>query len=298
MASFIDEQLKFSEIILDINNFSPLDAYKIKILYKNFNKKKCIIWFPGRNDYFYHYHITEILDDYDIYALFYSNNHEYKEDISDYFYDLKNIFDEIDVIYSHFDINNIYDEVILYGHSTGGLIITIYQIETKNKITKIILNSPFYAFKFNIYENIIFNKILYYIIPYIPEFDINQKSFNDNLYTLMLSKKYNIDNIYKKNYISPVISTWFRNIIKYQHKINNNKIKLKYDTLILYSDHYTKYPGDIKGDEVLDIESNSAAVSKLGDKAKLVFIKNAIHDVLSSNENSLNNAINIIIEFL
>ena len=32
MASFIDEQLKFSEIILDINNFSPLDAYKIKIL--------------------------------------------------------------------------------------------------------------------------------------------------------------------------------------------------------------------------------------------------------------------------
>ena len=27
------------------------------------------------------------------------------------------------------------------------------------------------------------------------------------------------------------------------------EIKLKYDTLILYSDHYTKYPGDIKGDE-------------------------------------------------
>ena len=31
----------------------------IKVEYKNENNSKCIIWLPGRNDYFYHYHFTE-----------------------------------------------------------------------------------------------------------------------------------------------------------------------------------------------------------------------------------------------
>ena len=43
------EKSKFKEEFLKLNN----DVFKVK--YKKGGNRKCIIWLPGRNDYFYHY---------------------------------------------------------------------------------------------------------------------------------------------------------------------------------------------------------------------------------------------------
>ena len=275
MNDIPNEESKFESTYLNINE----TVFKVKFK-KGENKKDCIIWLPGRNDYFYHYHISEMLDKYDIYILIYRNCHEMKVDISDYFFDIKDVIDEINVLYTHFKINS-YENVVLYGHSTGGLIATIYQNETVNKISKVVLNSPFYKYKLGTFDYYWFNYFMYYIIPIIPEFDLNKNTFKDNLYVNMLSEKFNIDTLYKKKYNVPVVSSWFRNITRYHSHITSNKVKLKYPTLMLYSDHSTNSKGSYKGDEVLDIKLNLDQVEHLG-KCNLYLIKDACHDVLSS----------------
>ena len=277
MNNIPEEYSKFKSVHLNLDKDT---IFNVK--YKNMNNNKCIIWLPGRKDYFYHYHISQYLNDYDIYSPFYRNCHELKDDISDYIYDINQISDEIDVLYSHFNLNS-YNEVILYGHSTGGLIAILYQQNTANKITKIVLNGPWLYYKFTPYEYYVFNYLLYYIIPYIPEYDLtNNKSFKNNKYVLMLSKKFSINELYKKNYLTPIISSWFRNIIKYHNDISCNKIKIKYETLILLSDHTAKFKGAEIGDEILDIKNHIDQIHKLGNNIKLHLIKDASHDVFVS----------------
>tara|TARA_B100000902_G_scaffold390731_1_gene440178 strand:+ start:1246 stop:2133 length:888 start_codon:yes stop_codon:yes gene_type:complete len=294
MNDIPEEQSKFKSVILNLD-----ENTQFNVKYKNYNNSKCILWLPGRNDYFYHYHISSKLYNYDIYSPFYRNCHELKDDVSDYIYDISLIKKEIDIMYEYFNLNN-YDEVILYGHSTGGLIAILYQEYTENKINKIILNAPWLHYKFKFIDHYLFNYFFYYVIPYLPEYDLTtNRSFKDNKYMLMLSSKFNINKLYKKNYNTPVISSWFRNIIKYQSDISNNKIKLKYDTLILISDHTAKFKGAETGDEILDIEQHLKQISKLGDKVKLNLIKDATHDVLSSNYNSaIDESFNLIHDFL
>lgn len=293
MNDIPDEINKFKHINLKLD-----DNISFNIKYKMFKTKKCIIWLPGRNDYFYHYHISNKLNEYDIFALNYRNCHPLKCDLSDYIDDIKKLFKEIDKLYDYFDINS-YNEVILYGHSTGGLIVTLYQFETKNKINKIILNAPWFHYKFNNLDYYFFHYFYYFIIPYIPEYDLINRSFQDNKYMISLSEKFKIDKLYKKNYITPVISTWFRNIIKYQNDIYNKKIWFKYPTLALISDHTAEHKGAKKGDEILDITEHVKQLEKLGNN-KLVLVKDATHDVLSSHydyaiEESLNEIKNFLV---
>lgn len=286
------EKSKFNEEFLKLNN----DVFKVK--YKKGGNRKCIIWLPGRNDYFYHYHISEKLEDYDIYVLIYRNCHELKSDISDYFFDIKDVMEEIDELYNYFKINN-YDNIVLYGHSTGGLIATIYQNDTENRVDKIVLNAPFYKYKLQGIEYYYFYYFLYYIIPLIPEFDLNKNTFKENKYVAMISEKFNVDCLYKKNYNVPVVSSWFRNITKYQYLISCDKIKLNSPSLILYSDHSADYKGSNKGDEVLDVELNLKQANFLGDKVKIKIIKDACHDVfVSYYEEALNESIDNLMDFL
>ena len=294
MNNIPEEYSKFNSVHLNLD-----DVTIFNVKYKNINNSKCIIWLSGRNDYFYHYHISQQFNDYDIYSPSYRNCHELKDDVSDYIYDIQQITEEIDILYSHFNLDK-YDEIILYGHSTGGLIAILYQQNTKNKITKIVLNAPWIDYKFKYYDHYIFHYLLYYIIPYIPEYDLtNKKSFKENKYMTMLSKKFNIDNLYKKKYNTPIISSWFRNIIKYHNDISCNKIKLKYKTLILLSDHTAKFKGAEIGDEVLDIDQHKKQILNLGDNIELCLIKDASHDVFVSYlDSAIDESVDRLKEFL
>lgn len=270
------------ENLFDYIYLSLEEDQEFKINYKILNNnKKCIVWLPGRNDYFYHYHISSLIPDYDIFVINYRNNHEKRKGIPHYFYDLGDIFEEIDLTYEYFKINK-YDEVVLYGHSTGGLISIVYQQHTDNKITKLLLNSPFLKYKFNMCDYCYFNYFIYYLIPCLPEFNISSKVYSNNEYTIMLSEKFNINYILKSNINLPVISTWFRNLIKYQNLIKSNNFKVKYPTLILYSDHHCKGEFNYVGDSVLDIKKNVEQIQFLGNLCSLKTIKNAVHDVLLS----------------
>ena len=140
------------------------DDLETNIWYKTDNNKKAIIWFPGYNDYYYHFHIGEkfIKNKYDIWALF---PHNYKK-CSESFYidDISKYFLQIDKIIEKMDDYN-YESIILYGHSAGGLSVISYCSlgNMKDKISKLILNSPFLDFGNSTHSAFLLKYVVYYI---------------------------------------------------------------------------------------------------------------------------------------
>ena len=271
---------KFKSDYVKINNcdFLKCDYKKIE------GNKKCIVWIPGRNDYFYHYHITNYLVGYDIYAIMLRNSHAKRNDVFHHIDEITDYFCEIDKLYDFYNLNN-YDEIILYGHSTGGLICILYEnYNKKNKITKLVLNSPFLKFTRHWYEDIFLNYVGWYFFDYAPNINISFDVFKPNYYTLKMGEDYFIDNKYKTLRNAPVISSWLINIMKHQNKIVNNKIKIGVPSVIYFCDKNSKFLNDF-GDSVLDMDENIKMVSFLFDDkslATLHIIKNSIHDIFCS----------------
>lgn len=284
----------------NFKNFKPIEKSKFKKEYiefrknefikveykKNLNNKKCIIWIPGRNDYFFHYHFTEKFSNYDIYSIMFKNNHARRNDIIHHVDDIKEHFIEIDTLYENYDINN-YEEVILYGHSTGGLIsVLYYKNNLKNKISKLILNSPFFKFKRHWLENFFLDYIAWYVFDFLPNIDISFNTFNTNTYMLSLSENYKINKKYKTDYDVPVISSWIVNNIKHQYKIQLGNININIPTLVLYCDKTVKNNFSQKGDSILHIDDNIKQLSNLfKDQTflKLEIISNGVHDLLCAD---------------
>jgi len=298
----IVERSKFSSKFVEINKTEYL-----KIEYKIIkNNKKCILWIPGRNDYFYHYHFSSYFNDYDIYAVMFRNNHSRRLDVIHHIDDITEYFLEIDQIYDKYNINN-YDEVILYGHSTGGLISILYQQNNKkNKISKLILNSPFLKFKRHWIENMFLNYIGWYLFNYIPAIDISFTTNKQNCFTIYLSQQFKINKKYKKYYEVPVISSWLINVIKYQYQITMNEIKINIPTIILFCDKSIKNNFTEKGDSVINIKENLKQVPKLFDDGlknnllTLKIIKYGVHDLLCSSGdiNNINDPIGKVFSYI
>jgi alpha-beta hydrolase superfamily lysophospholipase len=287
----IDERNKFIREYIQIS----IDEY-IKMEYKKENNNKCILWIPGRNDYFFHYHFSSHFNNYDIYAVMFKNNHARRKNILHHIDNIKEHFIEIDEIYNKYNLNE-YDEVILYGHSTGGLLCILYNEQNKkNKISKLILNSPFLKFKRHWIENIFLNYIGWYLFDFIPNIDLSFTTNKPNCYTLSLCNKYKINKKYKSYHDVPVISSWIMNNMKHHYRITLNEIKILVPTLILYCDKSINNNFKEKGDSILNIKENLKQVSKLFDSVTclssldtsenllhLKIIKDGVHDLLCSD---------------
>jgi pimeloyl-ACP methyl ester carboxylesterase len=303
------ERLKYNKKIYYIGN----DKTKIVINYKvKQDNKKALIWIPGRNDYFYHYHISEKIRFLDIYSIDLRNCGESIEEgcIPHYCNNLEEYFEELDLLYDDLINKKNYEEIILYGHSTGGLVSILYYEYNKknknNKIDKLILNSPFLYLKLDCLSNIILNYIIYYISDYIPSLNLSKLN-QINKYTTYVKNIMKIDIKKKSNLEIPVMTDWITSIIYNQYRIQNNKINIE-DIPILFisSDRSVNDLNKEIGDSVLDIVKMNEIGKKLSDKNNIIFkkIKNGLHDVLISHGNiddkktSLGQAFNILNNFI
>ena len=272
------------------------NSIKTVIHYKQISdNKKAIIWIPGRNDYFAHYHITYNIPKYDIYAIDLRGCGDAKMDIDipHYVEDLTYYFQELNLLYDEFIGENKkkYDEIILYGHSTGGLIAVIYYDYNKsNQINKLILNSPFFEINESLITRFIIKYVLYYLSVIFPKIDISRETGtqNDILEYIKKFYKININNKSEKNI--PIILSWLASVIYQQYKIQTGLIKIDIPILVLSSNKSISILDDINisGDSVLDINTMHFYSKKITSKPSfsnlnIEIIYNAIHDVLFSN---------------
>jgi alpha-beta hydrolase superfamily lysophospholipase len=277
------------------------DDYEGKVIATLVRKKsslktsKAILHIHGFIDYFFHKEMAEQFNQhgYDFYALdlrkygrsilphqkpyYVLNLKEYDAEITQA---LKIIGDE-----GH-------SSIVLSGHSTGGLTVTLYAARHKDNqnIKALWLNSPFYDFNMGKLQK-------KFLLPRISK--LGQK-FNtlkipsgmNKWYSYSLHKslkgewEFNLDwkpKFYTKLYIS------FIHAIHEAHKELHNGLRFNIPVLVMHSDK-TKNPKNYNhevetSDVVLDVKTIEKYANKLQGDVNVITIKDGLHDLVLSAPN-------------
>lgn len=301
----IVDKNKYDNLIKSYKNFEYInnDKSKSKLTVKINNNDNALIWIHGYNDYYYNLYIGEkfIKNGFDIYAIklrrYQQNNHDkifYCDNLNEYIQDIDNLFPRI--------LEKKYKKIILYGHSMGGLVSSIYCKDGryKDKITHLILNSPFFDFKLNFIEKFLIYYIIYYLGYFFPNLIIRSIDSNKvNYLTQNIKKRFYINNNYKLNVLSPVYASWIKTVIDYQNRIKYNNLNLKIPILVLFCDKSTEFTNSNQtGDDTLEVEHIDKYSENLGTNLKKYKFKNAIHDIFSSSLDIINDAFEITLNWI
>lgn len=311
--------LRRSDSFMDIGEFREQtlqmeDDYEGRVIAtlihspKNEGGRPAVLYLHGFNDYFFQAHIAEKFNEkgYDFYAL---DLRKYGRSLlprqhPNYCRDIKEYYEEIDrsleVIQQNTD-----KEIILLGHSTGGLIAASYLNNGtyKNKIYKLILNSPFLDFNVNFFQrNVLLPMagIVSSIFPYA-----SQKKPFSHLYGASISSnkrgEWNFNTDWKPLRGFPAYLKWVHAIRKTQTQLRH-KSDISQPILILHSDKtsFAKNWDDVilKSDMVLNVEDIKTHGTKLGPNVTFAEIEDAMHDVFLSKKEVRKNAFDQVFKWL
>lgn len=253
---------------------------------------KAVLYIHGFIDYFFQTEMAEQFNqhDYDFYAL---DLRKYGRSILPhqkpyYVLDLAEYNEEITSA-----LNIIQDEghnsIVLSGHSTGGLITTLYAAHHPNHETlkALWVNSPFYDFNMNVLKK-------KFALPRISKLGkkfpkLQFPSDLNKFYTQSLHRdfygEWDFDlNLKQKTY--PKVSLSFIHAIHEAQKEIHDGIQINIPTLVMHSDKTTfpkKFNQDAQSsDVILDVKTIEKYAKKLQGDVNVMTIKNGLHDLVLS----------------
>lgn len=285
------------------NNFEKMiiclnDDYEGRVIatlvrrLSNDNSKKALLYIHGFNDYFFQSEMAIKFNDrgFNFYAL---DLRKYGRSFLPHqkFNDIRNLKSYYEEILKAINIikeeNNA--EIILFGHSTGGLILTLFAKDYSGKqlFDGLILNSPFYEFN----QSGLVKKIL----PVV--------SFLGNLFPRIkipggFSKEYG-RSIYKgcmgewdysllwKPHIAPKVNLgWIRAIYEGQKELKMS-FELNEPVLLLHSSTSSKAKNKdsvFSNDIVLNVEDIKRVSENIKGTVEIVAVEKGIHDLVLSEK--------------
>ncbi|TXE08149.1 alpha/beta hydrolase [Gelidibacter salicanalis] len=182
-------------------------------------------------------------------------------------------------------------QVILMGHSTGGLIVTNYAGRNLNSnfFHGVICNSPFYEFNLNAFERKIGIPLLSALSTYFPNKKISAGL--SELYGYSLHK----DNFGEWNYVLAWkphtikdVNLSFIDAIHKGHKNIQNNLKIDVPLLVMYSSQsaFDKKWSDkfLEADAVLNVKHIKHYAHKIDGNVTTCEIKNGMHDLILSKK--------------
>ena len=198
-----------------------------------------------------------------------------------------------------------YNEIIMMGHSTGGLIATNYASDNISdlKINGMILNSPFLDMNQSWFKENILIPIASFVGRFFPNIKLSQGLSTGYAYSLL--KEYHGEwefNTQWKMINSPALTLgWMRAIHTAQKKIQKG-LKLNIPVLVMHSDKSVY--GDEwtvefnNGDAVLDVKDIEKYGKKLSVNSKDVTVKDGMHDLVLSGPQARTVTYDAIFTFL
>lgn len=181
------------------------------------------------------------------------------------------------------------DQLLLNGHSTGGLIISYFAARNPNSTLfhGLICNSPFYAYNLSFFERKFAIPLLSALGKRFPK-PLLPAGFNE-LYGQSLHKEYrgewDYSLIWKPNHIEKV-NLGFLHAIHEAQKVIQNNCSVTVPLLVLHSDHsitVKKWTDDLKiTDAVLDVTHIAKYGKLINGNVTIIEIKEGMHDLVLS----------------
>jgi alpha-beta hydrolase superfamily lysophospholipase len=252
-----------------------------------------VLYIHGYMDYFFQHHLASYfinmgISFYAIELRKYGSSIK-KHQHENYFQNISEYDEEISIVLNKIKKDG-HSKIILNGHSTGGLIATHYVLhgEHKHLISGIILNSPFLELNLPM--------ILKFILPFVTPLALLFPYFKFTklppFYTQSLHQNYKGRWDFNLKY-KPVPSFityfgWVRAVLMAQKEVHKRNIK-DLPCVIFHSDKscFATVWNDLMlcSDAVLNVNDIVFFGRKIYPDADIVEIKNAMHDiVLSSDE--------------
>lgn len=267
---------------------------------------KAILYIHGFSDYFFQKEMAEefIKGGYDFYAV---DLRKYGRSLmpGQKMFQVRNMreyFEDIDSALSIMTDDGS-TEVILMGHSTGGLTTSLYMAEKPSPLIKaLILNSPFLDWNLPLLLRSLAMPIVSRLGRLMPDIQVHQKP--DSGYAETLSAEHGGEWTYNTAWKPDILPDpdmgWVRAIHTAQRDLRKRKITVP--VLLLHSDESVK-KGDPKekynrADAILDVESISKYGNRLGDNITEVSFAGGLHDIALSKKHIRKDMYRIMADWL
>lgn len=274
----------------------------------NTGNRNSVLYIHGFTDYFFQAHMAEqfLNAGIDFYAL---DLRKYGRALlphqhPNYCRSMYEYFPEITFSISQIKQQNP-DNIILMGHSTGGLTASLYMNDGENRhlVNALILNSPF--FDFNI------SKIERFFLPAMSALRAGLSKYSKvdgaltRVYPHSIYKgshgEWDFNTRWKPIEGFPAYYAWIKAVSRAQKRIRRHS-EIKVPVLVLHSHKSLRlkaYTPEAKtADTVLDIGDIVKTGSKLGKNVYLKSIENGLHDLVLSQKNVRTKVFEIIFDWL
>lgn len=255
---------------------------------------KAILYVHGFNDYFFQGQMAKRwnLNGYDFYALDlrkYGRSYLSHQKLNNV-RSLLEYDEELDLALQIIKSEN-NNEVLLMGHSTGGLILANYAGNHLNSdlFHGIICNSPFFEFNLSYFKRNIGIPILSILGRYFPNRTISSKFSKLYGYSLHHDKygEWNYSLAWKP-FKKPKVNLGFIRAIHQAQKNIKNRLVIDVPVLVMhsnlsiYGNHWSEKFRT--GDAVLNVDHIRAYANKIMGEVTIDEIENGIHDLFLSRE--------------
>lgn len=255
---------------------------------------RAVLYIHGYLDYYFQYHMGEFFASrgYDFYALdlrkygraWLPHQHfNYCRRMEEYFPEIDASIDRIIAAGNH--------DLTLMGHSTGGLLSALYCAEgsRRDKISRLVLNSPFLEFNTNWATRKIAIPIagtLSLVFPYAHMKNVLSpnyfKSVHDSQYG-----EWNFDTSLKPAVAPPLYFAWLRAVRLAQKKVRHDP-QLQMPVLVMFSDkstyHRDWHEEAMESDTILNVGHIKRYGAGLGRDVTLEEVSGGLHDLVLSRK--------------
>lgn len=271
------------------------------------NSDKAILYVHGFNDYFFQKELAFKFNKYKLnfYAL---DLRKYGRSYLPHqkFNDIRNLKDYYEEILYALDIirNEGNKEIVLFGHSTGGLILTLFvkDYPNKNLYNGIILNSPFFDFNLSYLKK----KLLPALSFLGKKFPLIKVPGGFSIaYGKSIHKDYRGEWDYNLNWkpnVAPHVNLgWIRAIYEAQKELKK-EFRVSCPVLVMHSKRSITNRKDQSQidttDIILDVKQIDMIARNINGDVEVVAIENAIHDLVLSYKPVRENVYNTIFDWL
>lgn len=255
---------------------------------------RAILYIHGYNDYFFQREMAEkfVEQGWQFYALdlrrYGRSMREWHEPFR--VQSIDEYYEEIDASIAMMREEGI-EEIVLMGHSTGGLITSLYCNDRRDNlpVEALILNSPFFDMNLGGFTEAIVVPFVSTMGKPIPDWTIQKGSDNKSGYGASISDEWDgewdFDTQFKRIESLPITAEWIRAIHKGQKRLQKG-LDVPCPVLVLYSDKSIKAPYDKElfktGDSVLDVEDIAEYAPCIGAKVSQHEVAGGMHDLFLS----------------